>query len=89
MLEIRIVSRFKRDLKKAERQGRPMLRLKAVIDLLAKKESLPPVNRDHALTGNYFGHRECHVGPDWLLIYKLDGPYLILVRLGTHSELFS
>ena len=61
-----------------------------VIKLLAEGKPLPDKNRDHQLTGNYSGCRECHISPDWLLIYEIDGETLILylTRTGTHSDLF-
>ena len=88
MLEVRATTRFKKEVKKATRQQKDMHKLGAVVDLLQAEESLPEHNRDHALTGNYAGHRECHLSPDWLLIYKVQGSTLILVRMGSHSELF-
>lgn len=81
-------SRFKKDFKKLPSSGRDITKLANVIRSLANDEPLPPHNRDHALTGNYVGHRECHISPDWLLIYKVDDNDLILVRTGSHSELF-
>lgn len=88
MLEVRATSLFKKDTKRAEKQGKEMRRLHTVVSLLINSEPLPPQNRDHALTGNYVGHRECHLSSDWLLIYKIEASYLILVRVGSHSELF-
>jgi len=88
MLEVRVTSRFKKEVKKAEKQQKDMRRLRDVIDMLQSEAPIPENNFDHALTGNYFGHRECHISPDWLLIYKIEKPYLILVRTGSHSELF-
>ena len=88
MLEVRVTSRFKKEVKKAEKQQKDMRRLRDLIDLLQAEEPLPANNFDRALTGNYLGHRECHISPDWLLIYKIDKPYLVLVRTGSHSELF-
>jgi len=88
MLEVRATTRFKKEVKKAARQQKEMQRLGAAIDLLQAEELLPERNLDHALTGNYMGHRECHLSPDWLLIYKIEGSTLILVRMGSHSELF-
>ncbi len=89
MLELRVTSRFKKEVKKAERQQKAMTKLRAAIDTLQAEETLPEGNLDHALTGNYIGHRECHLEPDWLLIYKVENGQLILVRTGSHSELFS
>lgn len=88
MLEVRATTRFKREVKKAARQQENMQKLSDVIDLLQAEEPLPEHHRDHALTGNYVGHRECHLSPDWLLIYKVEDGILILVRTGSHSELF-
>jgi mRNA interferase YafQ len=59
-----------------------------IIEKLAKKETLPPKNRDHNLSGNYANFRECHIQPDWLLIYKYDQETLYLTRTGGHSDLF-
>ena len=88
MLEVRVTTRFKREVKKAARQQKEMPRLGAVVDLLQAEKPLPERNLDHALTGNYVGHRECLLSPDWLLIYKIESGTLILVRTGSHSELF-
>jgi len=88
MLDVRATSRFKKDVKKAERQGKDLRKLGVIIDSLRDEAALPAHNRDHALTGNYVGHRECHVAPDWLLVYKIDGRFLVLVRIGSHSEIF-
>ena len=82
MLEVRATTRFKKEVKKAARQQRVMQRLAAAIDLLQAEEPLPERHLDHALTGNYVGHRECHLSPDWLLIYKIEENTLILVRTG-------
>ena len=62
--------------------------LQRAIDILRIPDQLPPKNRDHDLTGDYAGHRECHLSPDWLLIYKQSGEELLLYRTGTHSDLF-
>ncbi len=88
MLEVRVTNRFKKEVKKAARRQEDMRKLSVVVDLLQAEKPLPEPNRDHALTGNYVGHRECHLSPDWLLIYKLTEKELILVRTGSHSELF-
>ena len=81
---------FKRDFKLAKKRNLPIDKLKAVVDKLANDEELPPANRDHALYNNWVGHRECHITPDWLLIYQIHGDSLILelTRTGTHSDLF-
>ena len=79
-----------KDIKKAKKQGKNLEKLKEVLVLLQEQQTLPPKYKDHALTGNYIGTRECHIEPDWLLIYKIDGDKLILTlaRIGSHSELF-
>ncbi|MBI9077973.1 MAG: type II toxin-antitoxin system YafQ family toxin [Desulfatibacillum sp.] len=92
MREISYTTRFKRDFKR-ERKGpyRNTIEqdLMAVVTLLAKDALLPPQARDHSLTGDWADHRDCHIRPDLVLIYRLpDGNTLELVRLGSHSELF-
>lgn len=89
--EIERTPQFKKDYKLAEKQGLDLNKLKEVITLLANGEPLPPKNKDHQLKGNYKGHRECHIEPDWLLIYKVQDDMLILtlVRTGSHSKLFN
>ena len=90
MLKIMFTSRMKRDVKRMKRRGKDMEKLIAVIDTLARREPLSPRNRDHALTGNLSDFRECHVEPDWLLLYQVFEDRLILsaVATGTHAELF-
>ena len=70
MLDVRYSTKFKRDFKVCAKRGYNLKRLQNVIDILRVPDSLPPKNRDHNLTGNYAGYRECHVEPDWLLIYQ-------------------
>lgn len=79
---------FRKDLKRAAKRGCNKEALFAVIDMLQKGEPLPEKNRDHALSGNWRGHRECHISPDWLLIYRIyeDTLILSLIRTGTHSD---
>lgn len=88
--QIEISSRFKKDVKLAQKRGRNMSLLKTVIDSLAAGEKLPPAQCDHELSGVYSGYRECHIQPDWLLIYRIDKDVLILglTRTGSHSDLF-
>ncbi len=83
-------SNFKRDYKLAQKRGYEIELLKEIITKLANGEQLPERNRDHALTGNYKGCRECHIKPDWLLIYQIEDEELILylTRTGSHSDLF-
>lgn len=81
---------FKRDYKRAKKRGLDLQKLKDVVTKLANGETLPPANKDHALTGNWIHHRECHIAPDWLLIYQIHENVLVLelTRTGTHSDLF-
>ncbi len=89
MRSLDITNQYKKDLKKAFRQGRNTDALDAIILLLLNDKTIPQKNRDHELSGNWKGHREVHIEFDWLLIYKKpDSATLVLVRLGTHSELF-
>ena len=71
-----------------QKRGKSLAKMKAIVDLLLAKETLSPKNRDHQLGGNFSGHRDCHVEPDWILIYKLLNDELRLERSGTHSDLF-
>ena len=89
-LEIIWTSQFKKDYKLAMKRHRDIGLLDDVIRRLASGEALPAKNRDHALTENWSGHRECHIAPDWLLIYRIEADLLILTlsRTGTHSDLF-
>ncbi len=88
--EIRFTTQFKKDLKLAKKQGKDVEKLFEVVEKLACGEKLDPKYKDHELTGNYRGCRECHIDPDWLLIYEVVGDVLVLMlyRLGSHSELF-
>ena len=88
--EIKYASKFKKDIKIAKKQGKDMEKLLAIVNKLACGEILDAKYRDHALSGNYAGFRECHNEPDWLLIYEIIDEVLVLVlsRLGSHSELF-
>ena len=88
MLNVRYSTRFKKDFKTCVKRGRKMLLLQQVIDTLRIPEPLPVKNREHNLSGNYSGYRECHVEPDWLLIYKQTDTELWLDRTGTHADLF-
>lgn len=88
MLKPKHSKKFKRDIKKYEHQKTIMQALRDVIERLLNQMPLNEKNCDHPLTGNWIGHRECHVKPDILLIYKSDDTTLFLERLGSHSELF-
>ena len=85
---VKPTTQFKKDYKLAVKRGLKIDLLKDIIAALAMGEKLPEKNRDHALTGNWVGHRECHILPDWLLIYRVAGEELYLVRTGTHADLF-
>lgn len=89
MLNIVFKSRFKKDLRKLKSSGRNEDELLAVISVLAQQQPLDLKFRDHSLAGNHTGCRECHIRPDWLLIYQTTESDLLLVRTGSHSELFS
>ena len=88
---VKPTSQFKKDYKLAMKRGLDISLLEDVVAKLALGEALPEKNRDHALGGNWNGHRECHILPDWLLIYKVEGNVLVLTlaRTGTHSDLFN
>jgi mRNA interferase YafQ len=88
MLQIRIQNQFKKDIKRAQMRGRNVELLREVIQRLANEETLELKFRDHSLRGNYVDCRECHIQPDFLLIYRLTDNELQLVRAGTHSDLF-
>ena len=90
MLDIVLSNQFRKDLKLASKRGYDLDLLNEVVDKIAAGTALPVKNRDHELTGNYIGFRECHIQPDWLLVYKIDNHELILFlsRTGTHSDLF-
>ena len=90
MYSIRPTTRFQKDLKRIEKRGYNISLLTEVIKKLAKGEQLPEKNKDHNLFGEYAGCRECHITPDWLLIYEIadDELILYLTRTGTHSDLF-
>lgn len=90
MLAAVFIKQFSRDLKLAVKRGKSLKKITAVIDLLRTQQPLPPNLRDHALSGNYAGYRDCHVEPDLILIYRVvqNELQLICVRLGSHSDLF-
>ena len=90
MYHIVVTNRFEKEVKLAVKRGKKLEKLKSVMQMLASGEPLPPRNRDHTLVGNFAGRRECHIEPDWLLIYKLDNANqtIIFERTGTHADLF-
>lgn len=81
---------FRKDFRRCAKRGLDLGKLRATLWLLAERRTLPPAMRDHALVGNYRGYRECHIAPDWLLVYRVEDEQLILVafRTGSHSDLF-
>ena len=87
---VKPTTQFKKDFKLAMKRSMKIELLEEVIAMLAMGETLPDKHKDHALTGNWVGHRECHILPDWLLIYRIEDevPVLTLARTGTHSDLF-
>ncbi len=89
-LDIVWTSQFKKDYKLAMKRRLDINLLDDIIRKLASGEQLPEKYKDHALTGNWIGHRECHIHPNWLLIYRIESDLLILTlaRTGTHSDLF-
>jgi len=90
MLKIRYSSKFKKDFKTVVKRGYDIKLLEEVLNLLVQEQVLSQKYLDHTLTGNYIGHRECHIAPDWLLVYKIEKDILTLslTRTGTHSDLF-
>ena len=83
-------NQFKKDVKRAEKRGKDMAKLKAMLERLIDGEALPPKCRDHPLRGDFPGSRDCHIESDWLLIYTLaeKGAHVCFERTGTHSDLF-
>ncbi len=90
MYTIKPTVKFQKDLKRIKKRGYDISLLTEVVTKLSLGETLPPKNKDHFLTGNFEGCRECHITPDWLLIYEIaeDSLFLYLTRTGTHSDLF-
>lgn len=87
---VKPTTQFKKDYKLTIKRGLDINLLEGVITSLAMGKPLPEKNKDHSLSGNWAGHRECHILPDWLLLYRIDDDVLVLtmVRTGTHSDLF-
>lgn len=88
--EVKFTNQFKKDIKLAKKQNKDLNKLFDVVNILAEGGILEAKYRDHDLSGEYKGTRECHVEPDWLLVYEIQNDVLVLIlyRLGTHSELF-
>lgn len=79
---------FKKDVKTQKKRGKDLDKLIKVVELLIEAPDLPAKYRDHILTGNWIGRKDCHLEPDWILIYKRDESELRLERTGSHSDLF-
>ena len=87
---VKLTTQFKKDYKLALKRGLKINLLEDIVTALAMGKSLPEKNKDHALTGNWAGHRKCHILPDWLLVYRIENDVLVLTlaRTGSHSDLF-
>ncbi|MEX6509095.1 type II toxin-antitoxin system YafQ family toxin [Jiella sp. M17.18] len=81
-------AQFRRDVKRAERRGKDLAKLREVLILLMQDRALPPRYRDHPLKGDWLGWRDAHIEPDWLLLYRISGDELQLARTGSHADLF-
>lgn len=90
MLAIVTSTQFRKDVKLAKKRGRDLKKLQVILEQLANEQPLPARCRDHQLGGNWTHYRECHIEPDWLLIYRIDTEKqeLLLARIGAHSDLF-
>ena len=90
ILDLVMTTQFRKDLKRINKRDKDLSLLKDVLQTLREEQALEEKYRDHALTGNYIGFRECHVQPDWLLVYAINKEELILTasRTGSHSDLF-
>jgi mRNA interferase YafQ len=87
-LNIHYTTQFKKDYKRIKKQNKNLSKLRTVIEKLVEGQVLEPKYRDHQLSGNWHGHRDCHIEPDWVLIYKITDDDLYLERTGAHSDLF-
>ncbi|MCL2840322.1 MAG: type II toxin-antitoxin system YafQ family toxin [Defluviitaleaceae bacterium] len=88
--DIQYSTQYRRDYKKAKKQGKDLVLLRDIVHMLANDTPLSEKHRDHPLSGNWKGYRECHVTPDWLLVYRKtdkDGLVLLLTRIASHSDL--
>jgi len=86
-LALLTTTKFEKDLRRVKKQGKDLDRLEAIVDLLQTQQPLPPHCRPRPLRGNWAGHWDCHIEPDWLLFYRVTEAELILVRTGSHAEL--
>ena len=88
MLTPYYTTQFKRDIKRQQKRKKDLSKLKSLMNLLIEEKKLPPKNRDHKLSGDYKDFRDCHIEPDWLLIYKIEGKEIFFTRTGSHADLF-
>lgn len=88
MYKLKYSTKLKKDLKVCQKRHYDFTLFEAVVNKLRIPEPLELKNRNHSLSGDYVGFQECHIAPDWLLIYRYDNEYLELARTGTHSDLF-
>ncbi|MBM4465737.1 MAG: type II toxin-antitoxin system YafQ family toxin [Chloroflexi bacterium] len=88
MRTVRRTSQFKKDVERMKKRGKDLGRLKEVLEKIIGGQQLEAKYRDHVLVGQYKGTRECHIEPDWLLIYELAQSEVVLIRTGTHADLF-
>ena len=88
MLKPVYTRQFERDLKRVQKRGKNLDKLKIIVRTLLAEEALDPIHRDHKLIGNWQGRRECHIESDWLVIYKMESDRIIFERTGTHSDLY-
>ena len=87
-MNIHYTTQFKKDYKRIKKQNKDLSKLRTVIDKLSLGKLLEPTYRDHPLSGNWKNHRDCHIEPDWILIYRITAEGLYLERTGSHSDLF-
>ena len=87
-MNIHYTTQFKKDYKRIKKQNKDLSKIRVVIETLVAGRMLEPKYNDHQLSGNWKGHRDCHIEPDWLLIYRISSDDLYLERTGSHSELF-
>jgi mRNA interferase YafQ len=88
MRKSRLTTQFEKDVNRVRRRGYDLRKLSVAIAALVRNQALEVLTKDHPLKGKYSGMRECHLAPDWLLIYKADEETVLLIRTGTHADLF-
>ncbi|WP_459925890.1 type II toxin-antitoxin system YafQ family toxin [Desulfatiferula olefinivorans] len=87
-MNIHYTTQFKKDYKRLKKQNKDLSKLRTVLEKLCSGKLLEPIYRDHPLSGNWKNHRDCHIEPDWILIYRITSEDLYLERTGSHSDLF-